>query len=142
MEHFDEGSRVHDYLSLLQQKEKLGNGRISPQDFISIFQKMGLTETEVQNFTLVHPIKTSPVDVEGNNGKIQSSVDVGANAFAVLRGKRAAGTESMIFNTPYFSKNGNGRRNLVGIATMLALAEYFQSMRLNLNPQQCECSKF
>jgi len=92
---------------------------LTPSDIIAMFHRIGLMETELQNFTMVHPVMSHSHDVSG--------IITGVNAFAVLRAKRAAGTESLILNTPYFSRNGKlGRRNIAGIATMLAIAEYFQ----------------
>jgi len=121
VEHFDEGNRVNVYLDLLNQMEEVGKGRFRDQDMVAVLRNVGFLEAEIQNYTLIHPITTGDPE----------STTYGANVFAVLRGKRAPGTESVVFNAPYLTKNGPGRRNLVGIATMLALAEFFYRKQLS-----------
>ena len=80
----------------------------------TLFKSFGLQEVELQNYTVRDPV-TKEIDQPGTN------------VYAILRSKRSAGTESLVFNTPFFPNNGPGRKNLAGIAVMLSLAEYFQS---------------
>jgi hypothetical protein len=90
--------------------------KITPEYIEGLFRKIGLAEVELQNYTLTDPVK-----------KKYKAVVRGTNVFAVLRAKRAAGTEALVFNAPFFPKHVAGRKNLASIALMLALAEYFQS---------------
>lgn len=114
---FDGSYRAEDYTNELYQLDAKYNGRIPPHEFQQFFKRLGLAETEVQNYTISDLISKRKQD-EG----------VGTNVFAVLRAKRAAGTESLVFNAPYFPRNRQDtRKNLAAIGIMFALAEYFQS---------------
>ena len=54
---------------------------------------------------------------------------IGRNVYGILRAGRSLGTESIILSVPLLEERG---RNHHGIAVMLALAEYFQSIKILL----------
>lgn len=54
----------------------------------------------------------------------QNPVLSGTNIYGILRAGRALGTESIILSAPHLS---HGSDNSYGIATMMALANYFKS---------------
>lgn len=117
VENFDGGYRAEEYTKELYQLDTKYNGRIPATEFEAFFHRLGLVETELQNYTISDLITKKPQDA-----------GTGTNVFAVLRAKRAAGTESIVFNAPYFPKNKlDSRKNLAAIGIMFALAEYFQS---------------
>lgn len=117
VENFDGGFRAEEYTNELYQLDVKYHGRIPPHEFQAFFKRLGLAETEIQNYTISDLISKRKQD-EG----------VGTNVFAVFRAKRAAGTESIVFNAPYFPRNKHdARKNLAAIGIMFALAEYFQS---------------
>jgi len=118
VENFGGGHRADHYLKdLMDQDAK--EEKISPQYMQNLLRKMGLAEVELQNFTLMDPVTKKPGD------EVR-----GTNVFAILRAKRSSGTESVVFNAPFFPRNGSTKKNLAAIALMLAVAEYFQSMKL------------
>ena len=117
MENFDGGYKAEEYTSELYKLDKKYKDGIPATEFEAFFHRIGLVETEIQNYTISDLISKKKED-EGT----------GTNVFAVMRAKRAAGTESLVFNAPYFPKHRiDSRKNLAAIGIMFALAEYFQS---------------
>ncbi|CAG7786215.1 unnamed protein product [Allacma fusca] len=112
VENFYDGHKAESYFQGLNSKEER-NGHLIPEDFVEAFQNIGLQEIEEQNFTLYDPITKVPTR--------------GTNVFAILRAKRSAGTESVIFNVPYFPGNSKWRKNTPAVALIVALAEYFSN---------------
>ncbi|ODM95549.1 Glycosylphosphatidylinositol anchor attachment 1 protein [Orchesella cincta] len=116
VENFDGAYYAEEFTKELFTLDAKYDGKIPPQEFEAFFHRLGLVETELQNYTISDLISKKKQD-EGT----------GTNVFAVLRAKRAAGTESIVFNAPYFPKNRQStRRNLAGIGIMFALADYFR----------------
>lgn len=116
VENFGGGHRAENYLNQLLEKDDKSETGVSAEYLQQLFLKIGLSEVELQNYTFIDPVTKNETDALR-----------GTNVFAVLRAKRAAGTESLVFNAPYFPRHISSRKNLASIALMLALAEYFQS---------------
>ena len=112
VENFYEGHKAEQYYNEMTTIEE-ASGQLSPADFTQLFKRIGFQEVEEQNFTVLDPVSSAETP--------------GSNIYAILRAKRAAGTESLIFNVPYFPKNSKQRKNTAGVALMLAVAEYFAS---------------
>jgi glycosylphosphatidylinositol transamidase len=115
VEHFGGGHRAEFYLKELQRQDATEE-KVTPDFIYTLLRDVGLAEVEIQNFTLIDPVTKRA----GDSLK-------GKNVYAIHRAKRAAGTEALVFNVPFFSRNGANRRNFAAIALMLSLAEYFQS---------------
>jgi len=127
VEHFGGGHRAEFYLKELQ-KQDATEEKVTPEFIYTLMKSAGMAEVELQNFTVMDPVTK----------RLEDAVH-GKNVYAVHRAKRAAGTEALVFNTPFFSKHGSNRKNFAAIALMLALAEYFKSKLTEITGVIQEC---